>query len=132
MIALLTHTFPFSLNALNATISAQISAYDVTLQTQLQTHEDEANQATASLATATASVSNAIASVLSRFSTVSPYSTGGAASLSSTPMIQTSATDVLINAASGGTVRVNGGQCQTDLCGLAAQVSQLTDALRQQ
>ena len=96
------------------------------------THDTEAMSTTQSLATANAAVSNAITSVVSRLGGVSSFSAGGGAALTGTPVVQTSGADVWVNAASGGTVRVNGAQCQTDVCGLAAQVAQLTDALRGQ
>jgi hypothetical protein len=118
--------------ALNATISAQISAYDLSLQQELSSHESLATATEQSLATANVAVSQAIASVVSRLGGVSSFSAGGAATLTGTPVVQTSGADVWVNAASGGTVRVNGAQCQTDLCGLAAQVAQVTNALRGQ
>ena len=124
-----------AVDAVNSTIAAAISAYNVTLQAQMADHEGEADTARASMTSALSTANAAITAITSRLTGVSTFSTGGGVVVGPlAPVVQTSGSsgqDIALNAGSGGTVRVSGGTCQTDLCELVSQVAQLTDALRQ-
>eukprot|EP00037_Helgoeca_nana_P003647 m.40985 g.40985 ORF g.40985 m.40985 type:complete len:251 (+) comp14066_c0_seq1:548-1300(+) len=121
-----------SLNAtVSSVVSASLSAYDVTLQSQMEAHKDEAVSRQQSAMAITNAVSSAITAATSRLNTVASFSSGIGGNLPQQPIVQASGNDITVTAAAGGTVRVSGGQCQTDVCGLAGQVAALTDALRQ-
>jgi hypothetical protein len=108
-----------------ASISSQVSTMGSSLQSQI------AAQASSTMAT-TSTLSTAVGSLTSRLGNVQPFGTGaGTATLPSAPQLNRALNDITLAAATTGTVRVQGSQCSSDLCALVAQVSTLTDALRQ-
>jgi hypothetical protein len=126
-------TLSSAVDAINSTIASAIAAYNVTLQSQMADHEAEAQTEHAEMASALSSATAAIAAITSRLTSVTSFSTGGGVVGAGTtlPLVQASNQDLSLNAGTGGTVRVAGGSCQTDLCELVGQVAQLTNALRQ-
>eukprot|EP00035_Acanthoeca_spectabilis_P021919 m.440932 g.440932 ORF g.440932 m.440932 type:complete len:385 (-) comp18591_c0_seq1:85-1239(-) len=123
-------TMTGSVSSMTASLSSAVSnaQSQVRVQSTLQATMSGTLSTAGSTATA---VSSALASLTSRFGGVSNFNVGVASALPGSPVVASANQDLTLTAASGGTVRVSGGQCQADLCGLVGQVSQLTAALRQ-
>eukprot|EP00037_Helgoeca_nana_P019601 m.191660 g.191660 ORF g.191660 m.191660 type:complete len:364 (-) comp24933_c0_seq2:834-1925(-) len=128
-----------TVQALSASVSSSQSMVMVSVSQQvstlrasvLSTTNSLQSQVTAQASTGTA-VSTAMSSLSARLGTVGAFGTGGGGgALPAAPQLGRSGRDVAIAAGAGGTVRIQGAQCQSDLCSLVSQVSQLTDALRQ-
>lgn len=113
----------------SASVSTQVSTAVSALRTDLVTQiqlQTSSIAATNMLASAT---STALSSMRARLTGLAGFGVGSGVTASS-PQVVGSGQDITLTAGQGGTVRVVGSQCSSDLCGLTAQVSRLTDALR--
>lgn len=121
-----------SLSSSQSMIMGSVSQQISTLRASvLSTTNTLQSQVTAQASTGTA-VSTAMSTLSARLGALVSFGTGaGAAGLPADPQMERSGNDVMIGASAGGTVRIQGQTCQSDLCSLVNQVSQLTNALRQ-